>query len=344
MSPRILALVLVLAPLLVACRVTRGPEGEPAPEPTLLGTRLTNDLGNLNNDYTHGTEVWVSQPVERAPAFVRGLADGWLVGLLTWPLDLGAGEVDRRVLRYRLAQQVYTPVNLRATALQVDDRPYAGWLHAGLSIARTRLDPDPDRRRDRRAALEIDLGIVGPSSLGEPIQESWHDFWELQPVNGWDNQLHDEPALLVVRRHDWRVHHAALGEDADLDALAFADWSVGNLRTGLELGATLRLGRDLPRDFGMRSPARPGPDGGGAHLLLDLSGRYVAQDLFLDGNTWKDSHAVDKEPFVGQVGVGFSLPLGDGLRLRLMRALRSEEFEGQVGSRGVWTLDLATSL
>jgi len=261
-------------------------------------------------------------------------------------MALDSGQPDRRVLHYRFAQEFYTPVDLEVAALQPRDRPYAAWLHAGMAVERTRLDPDPERRRDRRATVELDLGIVGPSALGEPIQEGWHDLWELQQVNGWDNQLKDEPVALFVRRHDWRLHHGAAGGGRDWDAMAHLDWSLGNLRTGLEVGTTLRLGSNLPRDFGLRSPARPGATsdgGGGPHIFLDAGLRSFTRDIFLDGNTWKDSHSVEKKPVVGQIGLGFSVPLGP-LRLRLARTMRDREFDGQQGSRGVWTLDLATSL
>ncbi len=336
------AAAVVLALALAACRVT-GEAAEPPPEPTLYGLRLTNDIGTLHENYTHGTELWLSQPIERSPELLHDLADSWFLRLMAWPMGLDRDAPDRRVLHYRLAQEIYTPVDLEPSFLQVDDLPYAAWLHAGLAVERTRLDPDPERRRDRRATVELDVGIVGPSALGEPIQVGWHDFWELQPANGWDHQLKDEPTLLLVRRHDWRVVHTPVTDGRDLDVLAFADWNLGNLRTGLELGTTLRFGHDLPRDFGLRSPARPGAgaeEGGGTHLFLDAGLRCYAQDLLLDGNTWKDSHSVEKEPLVGQVGLGISLPLGP-LRLRLARTLRDEEFEGQEGSRGIWTLDLA---
>ncbi len=331
-----LALGLVAASSLTACRTT----GEPGSVQRPLGLRLTNDIGTLHEDYTHGTELWMSQPAAEAPGWLEGLAGTWLFTALAAPL----GTVDASPeLRTHIAHTIYTPVDLEITTLQPRDRPYAGWLHAGLSVERTELDPDPERRHDRRTAIELDLGIVGPSALGEPIQKSWHDFWELQDINGWDHQLRDEPVLLLARRDDWRLGRTYVGDGREADAMAHLDWQAGNLRTGLEAGASLRLGSELPRDFGMRSAARSGAAGGGAHLFVDADLRLVAHDIFVDGNTWKDSHAREHESVVGQLALGFSLPLGP-VRLRLSRTMRDEEFEGQHGSRGVWTLDLATSL
>jgi len=101
-------------------------------------------------------------------------------------------------------------------------------------------------------------------------------------------------------------------------------------------GATLRIGRDLPSDYGPPSirPSLPGsgffrPTGDfGWYLFLGTEGRYVAHSIFLDGNTFRSSHSVDREPFVGDIQAGLVLTWGD-FRLSFTNILRSDEFKGQ---------------
>ena len=37
----------------------------------------------------------------------------------------------------------------------------------------------------------------------------------------------------------------------------------------------------------------------GAHLFLSAGSQVILHNIFLDGNTFRDSHRVDKKPFVG---------------------------------------------
>ncbi len=50
--------------------------------------------------------------------------------------------------------------------------------------------------------------------------------------------------------------------------------------------------------------AAPRPHRPSIYLSTVLRGNVVGRNLFLDGNTFTDSHRVDKEPFVGQLIVG----------------------------------------
>ena len=81
------------------------------------------------------------------------------------------------------------------------------------------------------------------------------------------------------------------------------------MRTG---GLTLRLGEDLQRDFGPPR-VRPALAGSGMfrptgqfswYVFGGAEGRVVARDIFLDGNTFRDSLSVDKKRFVADFQVG----------------------------------------
>jgi hypothetical protein len=72
-----------------------------------------------------------------------------------------------------------------------------------------------------------------------------------------------------------------------------------------------------------------------------MDGRAVARNIFLDGNTFTDSHSIDKEGLVGEMRFGLAVLLGR-YRLTYARVNRSEEFEGQASNRfGSLTLSVA---
>jgi lipid A 3-O-deacylase len=183
----------------------------------------------------------------------------------------------------------------------------------------------------------VSLGIVGESALGRQIQNGWHKIIGVDEVRGWDNQLFDEPGIIVAyeQRHRFILDGASGGWGTDL--IPHAGVSLGNVATYINAGAQVRLGWRLPSDFG-HALIRPGGDSN-THASADLVGwafhgfagfdaRLSAWNIFLDGNTWKDSHKVDKREA--------SLDLFGGLSLRFGRfqcdytqVYRSKEFYGQ---------------
>jgi hypothetical protein len=101
--------------------------------------------------------------------------------------------------------------------------------------------------------------------------------------------------------------------------------SLGNAFTGANAGGEVRFGWNLPNDFGTYI-IRPGSDSNaplddtdprlfnllnraGVHLFLAVDGTAVARNILLDGNTFRDSHSVDKKHFVACFvgGIGFTL-------------------------------------
>jgi len=112
------------------------------------------------------------------------------------------------------------------------------------------------------------------------------------------------PARRGTQETDWEYKGST---GPQLDAIAHYGASLGNVRTYLNTGLTLRIGSLVPNDFGT-SPIRPGGDSnaplesnvthrfseGGLHAFISADARVVARDIFLDGNTFTDSPASKK--------------------------------------------------
>jgi len=302
------------------------------------GQRLSvieeNDSLFLNSDdhYTQGLRIgWLGPDVADG--------SGWNA-----PFDLlggvlpvfGAGEAERS-RRYALSfgQSFFTPSAIAVNPPDPRDRPYAGWLYLGADLLQ-----DSDRRMLEH--LELQLGVVGPAALGKQVQRTWHEWIGATEPEGWDSQLHNEPGIVLSYERKWRFTLAG-DRGSGVDLIPELGGSLGNVFTYGEAGAMLRIGRNLQADYG---PARIRPalsgtdyfnrdylDGDfGLYGFVGAQGRAVARNIFLDGNSFRSSPSVDKEPLVADLQAGVSLFWRSGMRLDVSVVHRTEEFEHQHGA------------
>ena len=298
-----------------------------------LNLYVENDLfSETDQDYTSGLRMSFVSP--DVTDYIENDLPEWLKKVnhrLTFFHKNHEGL--RRNVMVSLGQQIYTPEDLNETKLIEDDRPYAAWLFMGFGYQ--------TRSEDQLDTLELRLGIVGPAALGKQSQDFIHDLRGFDKFQGWDNQLRNEPGFTAVWEHKrkWTWHQGEL----DLDAISHSGIALGNVRSHLNAGAEFRVGWAIPDDFGT-SAIRPGGENStpdsvwdprissgrrwGFHFFAAFDLRLVGQDIFLDGNTFKNSHDIAKKSFVSDASVGFSFIYGGG-RISYAQVFRSREFSGQ---------------
>jgi hypothetical protein len=185
--------------------------------------------------------------------------------------------------------------------------------------------------------LEFTLGIIGPEAFGEQTQKFVHKNISHSPEpQGWDNQLNFEPGFIV----SWgrRIPKALSTQIGPLHARVEPNFSIalGTIRTYAGAGATVILASSDDIDTPARvRPAMPGtgvfftqPQELNWQVFAGLEGRLIGRDIFLDGNTFRDSHNVDKNHIVGDASAGVSLTY-DSYRLSYTLNGRSKEFKDQ---------------
>ena len=315
-----------------------------------LALQWDNDSFLSDNDlhYTNGLGLaWLWAP-DRAPDALERLAAA---------LPPVAANAERRV-GVAIGQSIFTPEDLRKRDLILDDQPYAGWLYFGLAALSY-----SDRARGPVAgdleSFEIVLGVVGPASFAGDVQTAWHEFKDITRPRGWNNQLDNEPGLVLAYNRFWRFCADLAGVDCRTDesGAPSVDWiphisgTAGNVYTYLAAGATLRLGEGLRGDFSP-SHIRPGlpgwsfhtpRNGFNWHVFAGAEGRLVFRNIFLDGNTFSDSHSVSKNPLVGDFEIGFTASWDDKLPISVTyrHLVRTPEFGGQRGIDNIDSLSIA---
>jgi hypothetical protein len=253
-----------------------------------------------------------------------------VAGTLPTTLDGPGTEMDASSV---LGLQIYTPENTRTTLPVPGDRPYAGWVYFGVVRHDTRLDSDALRRRDEQSSVELDFGLVGPSTHMDDLQTEVHGWFGTDEAEGWDNQLDDEPGVVLRATRRWRLDYGEPGWGLAYDLSPRVDGALGNIDTHVGAGGVARLGVNLSRALDPalgdpRSTARQEERPASLYLFAGVDGRFVAHNLFLDGNTFEDSLSVNEERLVGETQFGLGFDLG-AWRLALSRHVRTREFEDQ---------------
>jgi len=248
-----------------------------------------------------------------------------------------------------VGQNIYTPEDVSRTDLVKDDRPYAGWSFLSLTFH--------VKNAARLDVFEVSAGVVGPLSLAEETQKLFHKWLDNHRSKGWDNQLKNEPGVILSWQRNWRLVSTGNGNGFGFDLIPHLGGAVGNVAIFANVGGEIRFGYNLPIDFGtsfIRSgsgieapvdatdPRLRRQKNFGIHLFADVDGRAVGRNIFLDGNTWKDSHSVDRKLWVADLSAGIAM-VYKHLKLSYAQVYRTKEFDGQNKGQLFGSITLAIS-
>jgi hypothetical protein len=267
-----------------------------------------------------------------------------------------AGEFPKATTDHAMgfvgALTMYTPKHYELTQPIPSDRPFAGYTYGGLFF----------QRANRQAkvpvyeALELDVGIMGPSSLAQNAQEMVHHTFGYTMPRGWSNQINDEGEFAIKYDRRWRL-------DAWTPPAEWQPWAprvqvlpelgltAGSVLDEAHAGAILRAGWNMPDDFGPGNLAMPGDF---TYRAAGIDDPYAWEDFFrkqsffifarpygqivgrnslLEGDAFSDRDPVTASPVHGIFGVEY------GLSHRFLKYFEftyswtseSPEFKGQHG-------------
>lgn len=270
---------------------------------------LENDSRNIGGP---GSDQAYSSGVKFSYIYAQGQIPKWSTPAIDYLHILDNNAKWAKVnFGLSLGHQIFTPNDTQTTELVASDRPYAAWLYLGFAVSL--------KERNVEHFLEIDLGTIGPSALGEPIQNGFHSLIGSGKTNGWRNGLKDEPTLQVFYQ---KRHKQVFSQN--LDFVPYYGVGLGNVLIGGHAGGIIRLGSYLPDDFGA---SRPSASDGNSFISASsystesklsyyffggARGNYIARNIFLDGNTFHESHEVKKHLFTFETEVGFGLHFYSG--------------------------------
>lgn len=143
----------------------------------------------------------------------------------------GEKKGNKIIRSYELGQMIFTPF-IRKTQNKADiDRPYCGYLFLKYNQAKFQA-------KESILQYSVALGIVGPASLGEGLQNSYHTLLRYAPFLGWQYQIRNAPGI------DLGISYArTIWEDSSWIKLVPAgQLNLGTTFTNARLGMYTTLG------------------------------------------------------------------------------------------------------
>ncbi len=283
--------------------------------------------------YTQGLRFSFLSPTLRQQSWADWFFD--VAGIV--PTVFADSKDSTRRTSLFIGQSIFTPKNLDIKPPDSHDRPYGGWLYGGASLLQ--------EHATQLENLELDLGVVGPGALGKQVQNDFHQFIGIHQAQGWSSQIQNEPGFVLSYERLWRVPVPYISDVDDevengVDLVPQGGLSGGNVFTYAEAGGLLRIGRHLEADYG---PARIRPalsgtdyfnpthlgDDIGFYVFAGAQGRAVAHNIFLDGNTFRQSPNVRRKIWIADLQGGVSAYWSSRLRADFSVVRRTDEFAGQ---------------
>ncbi|BFM48787.1 lipid A deacylase LpxR family protein [Marinomonas sp. THO17] len=253
-----------------------------------------------DNGYTNGIYVSVYH-------IGNNVKENFWVRPLMWTMPSGTALEYANV--HSFGQVLTTAEDITVANPAEDDLPYSGLLqytNAHVKIGQYYAD-----------WVSTTLGLVGPSAKGKQTQTDFHKLIGAKKPMGWDTQLKDEVVFAFSRGHVTRL--IASPHD-NFDFLVGGQLGVGTLKSAVNAGAMIRLGKNLKSSFAtvlLASSRASNP------LALDNSwfiytgafSTYVFNQIFTDGNTFRDSRSIDYDHSYNVFVAGLSTSLGNGASL-----------------------------
>jgi hypothetical protein len=190
---------------------------------------------------------------------------------------------------------------------------------------------------DARSVLSLSLGVLGPASGAEQVQNGFHNLIGQDHPKGWDGQIQNTPAVQLLHERTWRLPIGSIG-GLEADALPGLTVGLGNVRTYAQVGVSFRFGQGLNSDFGVPR-VRPGLSGGDVfvptrpfawYMFAGADGQAVAYDILLQSDPFRGGPHVSTVWDVGELQAGFAI-MANGLRLTFAYVAQTQEFQGQSG-------------
>lgn len=142
-------------------------------------------------------------------------------------------KINKEITEFRIGQYLYNPRFINAEAVDINDRPFAGYLFAEVGKSFF-------YQSESVLKTDFQVGFVGPNALGQELQEGFHKIIGYKKVFGWENQIHNALGLQAHVMYSKKMFSSQQNDFVDLHFQSEAN--LGTIFTGVSTGFMARFG------------------------------------------------------------------------------------------------------
>ena len=151
--------------------------------------------------------------------------------------DKSNDKLVKKIYDFRIGQYIYNPQSVRAEDINVNDRPFAGYLFGEFGI-------NYFYSNESVLKLKIQGGVLGPEAGAEAVQRGLHKVIHYPTVRGWQYQITTTAAAQLGAYYSHKVLGNRFKEKVDFHLLG--EVNVGTIWNSASVGGMMRISLKRP--------------------------------------------------------------------------------------------------
>lgn len=213
-------------------------------------------------------------------------------------------SLEKRILEWKLGQEMYTPYKAVVKNISQHDRPFAGYLFGSFGINRV-------YKKQQILNTSIQIGVIGSNSYAKELQEFIHDIYGFKKAIGWQYQI--ENAFTLNFSVDY-LKTILKTQNNNFDITWTNNLNLGSVYTNISTGFNARIGikplQDLSNSIAFKTHLNNEQNNSfkevESFFYVNPKLRYALYDATLQGSFFNTNNLVTKElePIVFDIELG----------------------------------------
>nr|WP_226789275.1 lipid A deacylase LpxR family protein [Polaribacter reichenbachii] len=91
-------------------------------------------------------------------------------------------NLEKKIFEWQIGHKMYTAYRPVVKTINLHDRPFAGYLYAGLGLRKV-------YKNNKILNTSVQIGIIGPNAYAKELQDFIHDIYGFEEATGWQYQI-----------------------------------------------------------------------------------------------------------------------------------------------------------
>lgn len=141
-------------------------------------------------------------------------------------------ELPKKIYKFQAGHMMFTAVKSTLQFASTHDRPFAGYFYGAFGVSRF-------YKSNTIFTTDVEIGVLGPNSKGEELQNFMHGIYNYPKPLGWKHQIQNAFALNFNASY---LHYFSNSSSNTLDISSYNSLKIGTVFTNISTGIYSRIG------------------------------------------------------------------------------------------------------